>query len=455
MSDLGALALLYVEDEPDLRAQVETYLALHFGRVLTAGDGAEALACFEREKPDVVLSDIRMPGMDGLELAERLRELAPGVPVVLCTAFADVPSLLRAIEIGVQGVVRKPIDLRELRGAVARAAEPILARREIAALRGERLDLVSRQLGVSPAMRRLAEDVTRVAASGFTVLIQGETGVGKTRLASLIHTLSPRHAGPFIPLHLGALPETLLEGELFGYERGAFTGAERRRPGLFQTAHGGTVFLDDVDTIPPSVQAKLLTVVETGRFFPLGSRTPLQADVRVVAASNLDLAAEVAAGRFRQDLSYRLRDVVLTIPPLRDRPEDIPWLVDRFLLETSVELKSAPVSMTEEALAELKAYPWRGNVRELRSTLRGAILFSDGAVGVDSIRHVLEGNPSHGAQPQASAPQPPDSLLLSDLEAWGVRRALEVSGGKRMNTAKLLGVTYNTLRAMLERYRIE
>ena len=399
MSGLSALTLLYVEDEAALRQQVATYLGLRFGRVLTAANGVEALDLFEREKPDVVVSDIRMPGMDGLELTGKLRERAPTLPVVLCTAFADVSSLLEAIELGVNGVVRKPISLKGLLGAVTRAVEPVVQRREIEALRSERLDLVSRQLGVGSAMRRLAEEATRVAAS-------------------------------------------------------AYTGAERKRAGLFQTAQGGTLFLDDIDTTPPAIQAKLLTVVETGRFFPFGSSTPLHADVRVIAASNRDLAAEVAAGRFRQDLFYRLGDVVLTIPPLRERPEDVEWLADILLVETSAELGTPPVSITDEALAELKAAPWPGNVRELRSTLRRVILFSDGDVTAGAVRQVLAGDPAPKVPTQGSVPAPPESLLLSDLEAWGVRRALEASGGKRLKTAEALGVTYKTLRAMLDRYGI-
>ena len=302
-------------------------------------------------------------------------------------------------------------------------------------------------------MERLASEALRVAASEFRVLILGETGVGKTHLASFLHDLSPRREGPFLSLNAGALPETLLEGELFGWDRGAFTGADRRRPGLFQAANGGTLFLDDIDTVPLGIQAKLLDVVETGRFFPLGSSVPLQTDVRIVAASNRDLSREAAEGRFRMDLFYRLRDVVLTVPPLRERREDVPWLVERFLAEAAEDLGRPPFPVDEGAMELLAASPWPGNVRELRSALRRAVLFGDGAMTARVVRQLLEEAPCPGVEPP-DGPRLPGSFLLSDLEAWGVRRALAESGGKKTKAANLLGVTYKTLRAMIDRHGI-
>ncbi len=314
-------------------------------------------------------------------------------------------------------------------------------------------DFSSRRLGVSPSMERLASDALRVAASSFRVLILGETGVGKTHLASFLHDLSPRREGPFLSLNAGALPETLLEGELFGWDRGAFTGADRRRPGLLQTANGGTLFLADVDTVPLGIQAKLLGDVETGRFFPLGGRVPLQTDVRIVAASNRSLAWEAAEGRFRTDLLYRLQDVVLTVPPLRERPEDIAWLAERFVAEAAQDLGCPAASIDEDAMELLAASPWPGNIRELRSVLRRAILFGDGTVTAGLVRQVLGDAPGREAGPPGGA-NLPGSLLLSDLEAWGVRRALAESRGTRTRAADLLGVTCKTLRAMMDRHGI-
>ncbi len=455
MSGLSGLTVLCVEDEADLRRQICAAFVFEGGRVLEAENAAAALELFDRERPDVVVSDIRMPGMDGLELTVQLRQRAPGLPVILCTAYADVSSLVRAIELRVAGLVRKPFDLEELIEAVERAGKPVLQAREIEAMRSERVELAARQLGFGPAMRRLAEDAMRVAASSFNLLIQGETGVGKTRLAALIHGFSPRRAAPFISLHLAAIPETLLEGELFGHERGAYTGAEKRRPGLFPLAQGGTVFLDDVDTIPPSIQAKLLTVVETGSYSPLGSSTLYVADVRVIAATNLDLSTEVASGRFRRDLFYRLGDIVLRIPPLRERPEDVPGLATLFAYETAAELGKSPVPIADEALACLKACPWPGNIRELKSTIRRAVLFCDGVVDAPSIRRVLSTGDGLESPRASAVSELPPSLLLCDLEALGVRRALGVAAGHQARAAELLGVTEKTLRAMLKRHRIE
>ena len=453
MNSLHELSVLYVEDEAKLREQVTQYLELYCGKVLPVGSGAEALELFARWQPDLVLTDLRLGAMDGLELTQRLRDLVPLLPVVLCTAFVEVDCLLRAIELGVSGVVRKPLVLKELLAVVTRAAQPALQRRELEKLQQERLHSTRQSLGTGPAALRLAEEVLRAASCDFNVLLLGETGVGKTRLAGMLHRISRRREGPFLSLHVGSLPESLLASELFGHERGAFTGADRRREGLFEAARGGTLLLDDIDTVPSSFQAKLLEVVETKTFLPIGGRDREQTDVRLLAASNQDLAAEVTAGRFRQDLYYRLCDLVLTIPPLRERSEDIPDLAHWILQETAGELGAPPVQLEEGALALLQTGGWPGNIRELRSVLRRAVLVSDGRISVAELQQVWGGEAPPSSVSTGTL-APPASLRLVDLERWAVERGLQAAGGKRMKAAELLGVTYKTYRAMMERHGV-
>ena len=300
------------------------FLAAHFGQVLLARNGREALELFQQEKPDLVLSDIIMPEMDGIELTEHLRQLSPETPVVLHSAFSEVPYLLRGIELGVAGFVPKPCADEKLLATLQKAALPILQKKQLLGLENELLHSIEQMLGKGPKMRGIASQVVRIARSNYAVLIQGETGTGKSRLATIIHDLSARADKPFVTVQLGALSESLVAADLFGHEKGAFTGAERKREGLVGAAKGGTLFFDDIDAAPPAIQALLLQLVEEKSYHPLGSNRKAQADIRIIAASNKDLAAEAAAGRFRQDLYYRLATFMIEMPPLRAIPEDIP-----------------------------------------------------------------------------------------------------------------------------------
>lgn len=459
LKSLKHITLLLVEDEAEVRREAVAFLELYCGRVVQAADGREALALFEREHPDLVVSDIRMRVMDGLELARRLKERSPDTPLIFCTAFTETSYLLKAIELGAAAFVRKPVDSDELLTAIAKAALPVLQRREINGLSADLAASVAAQIGTGAAMRAAAELAAGVARTSFGVLILGETGSGKSRLAGIIHSLSPRREGPFVPVQLGAIPEQLAESELFGHMKGAFTGAERARSGLVEAAQGGTLFLDDVEACPPAVQAKLLRFVEEKRFSPVGGGAEKELDVRIIAASNRDLKEEAGAGRFRQDLYYRLADVTIDLPPLRKTPEAVVPLALQFLRETCDELGLDIPFVDTEAKAMLAALPWPGNIRQLKSAVRRIMLRAgthvtgaDVAAATDAPLSPL--SPAPQPETCGDATPPPFPCSMDDLEKWSLEQALRFCGSKRQKTAMMLGMNYNTFRRRLEKHGI-
>ncbi|MFA7536864.1 MAG: sigma-54 dependent transcriptional regulator [Desulfuromonadales bacterium] len=457
---LKHISLLLVEDQNLMRMTIGEFLADHFGKVHLAGNGREALEVFQREKPDLVLSDIIMPLMDGIELTEHLRQISPETPVVLHSAFSDVPYLLRGIELGVAGFVPKPCEHDKLIATLEKAALPIFQKKQLLGLKGELLQSVEQMLGKGRKMRGIAGQVVRIARSNYAVLIQGETGTGKSRLASMIHDLSSRADKPFVTVQLGALSESLVAADLFGHEKGAFTGAERKREGLVAAARGGTLFFDDIDAAPPAIQALLLQLVEEKSYIPLGSNRKARADIRIVAASNKDLAVEAAAGNFRQDLYYRLATFMIEMPPLHEIPEDIPALADKFLREACNEVGRKPRAISAEAIAVLQTHAWPGNIRELRNVIKHAAVMADDQLSPAMLRDILGGiapTAKSAADQDRFAESPPDHLPLkmADVEQWALKRALEAAEGKKMVAARLLDMNYYTFRRRLARYGMD
>ena len=443
------ITVLYVEDEPEIRKTTRAVLEMNFERVLSAADGWAGLEVFSREAPDVVVSDIRMPGMDGLEMMKRVRALDPDVPVILLTAFADTANLLQAIELGVFACVAKPLDVRRLFETISKAAVPVLLKLELETLRQREQSSLAFHLGDSPAMKQVIQQAQRVAGTNYSIIIEGETGVGKSHLAALIHGLSPRRQQPFITVNLSSLPEALVESELFGHGKGAFTGAVAAKTGLFEEANGGTLFLDDVDCAPHAVQTKILHVVEQKRFFPVGKTKAVEVDVRIISASNRDLLAEAGKGNFREDLYYRLGDLVMALPPLRERGEDITVLARKFLIDASRELDRVPPRLTSDIVLLLSQYPWPGNVRELKSVMKRAALFAGEVLNGADLENVMK------LSPRAESEGVP--VLLQTLDALkreAVTRALSATGGKKMEAARLLDVEYRNFKRMLEKYEL-
>ncbi len=456
MTDLKSLTVLLVEDENELRRETASFLELYCGKVIQAPNGREALALINAQKPDLIISDIRMPVMNGLELAACLKERSFDTPLIFCTAFTETSYLLKAIELGVAAFVRKPVDTDELLAVIGKAAVPLLQRREIEGVSDELMASMRVQIGDTPAQRAIVEQTARVARTSFNVLLEGETGTGKSRLASIIHGLSPRRDARFVTIQMGALPLNLAESELFGHVKGAFTGADRNRAGLAEAADGGTIFLDDIESCPPELQGKLLRFVEEKKFTQVGSTVEKRVDVRIIAASNRNLKEEALAGRFREDLYYRLADVTIPLPPLRDTPDAVVPLAYKFLRETCDELGRNLAFLDDEARSLLINTSWPGNIRQLKSVIRRAALKNGSVIGAADISiQPASADMVSSSTVGSTAPVPPPFPCSMDmLERWSLEQALHYCDGKRMKTAMMLGMNYYTFRRRLEKHGI-
>ena len=438
--------VLVVDDERRMAAAVAEALAVGGWRCTTCMSGEAALEVIAARPVDAVVTDWRMPGMDGLELLRRTQALSAGLPVLVLTAYGDVPSAVAAMREGAFDYLTKPIDNHELRARLARALEIRSLRRENHVLRHE---LGSRWaadiLAESESMRAVLDLVSRVAATRSAVLIQGESGTGKEVVARLLHVASDRVARPFVAVNCKAFAEGILESELFGHERGAFTGADRAHLGCFERADGGTLFLDEIAEVTLSFQAKLLRVLQEGEVLRLGGQRPHRIDVRIVAATNRDIRDELQAGRFREDLFFRLNVIPIAIPPLRDRRDDVLPLARHFL-QRHARAGGRPLTLSGEAAAQLMNHAWPGNVRELQNAIERAVVLARGDV-IGSEDLLLE--PMTLTMPRRSAGSLQDCL---DAAAAGrIRTALQTTGGRRAAAAELLGIDRTTLFRWMKR----
>ena len=449
--------LLIVDDEPDLRWVLRGLFEDEGFAVREAEDGEAALAAVAQSRPDVVLSDMRMPKLPGIGLLRALRRDAPDVPVVLLSAVEDLATAVEAVKEGAFDYQAKPFDPRRLVLAVRRAAEQRALKAEVAELRRARTAGVL-DFGQSRAAQQLRRTLELVGPqAGVSVLLRGESGTGKEVAARALHALSPSCGGPFVAVDCGALPEPLLESQLFGHDKGAFTGADRARAGLFSTADGGTLFLDELGNLPLTLQAKLLRALQERAVTPLGSNKPVPFRARIVAATNADLAAELSAGRFRTDLYHRLAEFEIALPALRERTEDIVPFARRFLAEANDELGRHVQGFTAAAEQTLRRHPWPGNLRELRNVVRRAALLC-GAAEIDGLDLEL---PVAAA---AVAPTPAEDVTAdtplanrlrhaSDtLEAEILRTTLVACGGNKAAAARALHIDYTTLHRKLKRH---
>jgi two-component system nitrogen regulation response regulator GlnG len=401
-----------------------------------------------------------MPRMSGMDALPEIKRLDADVPVIICTAHADLATAVRAMKLGAYDYLTKPFDVELLVLTLERALERNQLRSRIDELKrqGQGSSLADR-MGGSPAIGQVIQQVAQVAESNFTVLVQGETGTGKELVARAIHQQSPRRQAPFVAVDCGAIPETLVESELFGHERGAFTGAQTKREGHFQLAKGGTLFLDEIGNVPLATQAKLLRALEQREVHPLGSARAVPVDTRIIAATNAELEGGVKAGRFRADLYYRLSEFTITLPPLRNRREDITHLAQRFLDEVSMELRRPVRRVSDEAMAALLRHDWPGNVRELKNVIRKAALLASDVVTAEHIPALSSSMPI----PTRAAAEPGGEdlslrevaeLALVQAEREAIRHALEATKGNKSQAARLLRTDYTTLHAKMKRYAI-
>ena len=455
---LAQTRILLVDDEPEICWILSRALGEVGYDVATAETAQAALAAFETHAPEVVLLDLRLPDGDGLDVLRRLRELDEHAPVVMLTGHGTIESAVRAMKLGAFDYLIKPVHLEEVRVVIEKALE---TRRLVAEVQTLRAAMRERSgadelVGGSPAMEELRRFIARVAPYDVTILIRGESGTGKELVAHAIHGQSKRKRGPFIPLDCAALPETLVESELFGHERGAFTGATQRRLGRFELAHGGTLFLDEIGNLPGSTQMKLLRVLEDRAITRLGGRGQIPIDVRIVAATHVQFEEAIREGRFREDLYHRLNEFTIQVPPLRERLADLPELVDHFLRRIGEELGKAVPGVTPEALDALRAFPWPGNVRELRNALKRAAVLADGAIGRVDLPPEFRGQPA----PAAPAGGGPTTLkdvvrhVVETAERDLIVRTLERTRWNRAQAARLLGINYKTLYNKLKEYAL-
>ncbi|HXE76423.1 MAG TPA: sigma-54 dependent transcriptional regulator [Candidatus Xenobia bacterium] len=443
--------ILIVDDELVVRDSLGKWFVTEGYQVETVSSAREALEAITRQDFALALIDIKMPGMDGMELQQRLHEADPNLLIILMTGYASVETAVQALKRGAYDYITKPFDPDELVHLVSKALEHRQAKHEVARLQESLQEIFPRaeMVGQSPAMKRVYELVEMVAPTDATVLITGESGTGKELVARAIHAASPRRYMPLVVIHCGALTETLLESELFGHERGAFTDARFQKRGLFEMADGGTVFLDEIGEMVPALQAKLLRFLEEKTFKRVGGTSDIRVDVRVVAATNRNLEEEVAKGRFRSDLYYRLNVLPISLPPLRSHPEDIPALVDFFIDGFNREFKKNILGATPAALKLLQGYGWPGNVRELRNVIERAVLLAEGPRLEPRDFAALTAAPAPG-----TLELPPQGIDLEELERSFVIQALRRAGGNQTKAAALLGLNRDQIRYRIEKFGI-
>ncbi len=455
--------VLVVDDEPNYLVVLSELLRDEGFEVFTAQDGVAALEIVRQTDLDIVLTDMRMPRMDGLELLQQIKAHDRDLPVIVLTAYAEVEKAVAAMQAGASSYLAKPFSNEELVVGIAKAVEHHSLAREVRRLRSEVTPRAhfAGMVGKNPRMLQMYHLIEKVAPTPSSVLITGESGTGKELVARAIHALSPRADNPFVAVNCAALAEGLLESELFGHERGAFTGAAGMRKGRFELADQGTVFLDEIGEMAPSLQAKLLRVLQEKCFERVGGERTIAVDVRLLTATNRDLRDEVEAGRFREDLYYRLNVIHLHLPPLRERRDDIPALVVAFVVKYCQRLGKAPLELSSDALRLLVSLPWEGNVRELENTIERAVILAGDRIEAEDVQpdSVDTGRPG-GWEPTVDF----DSIIperlslaavLSTIEERMVRRALEKADQVQARAAEQLGITKSLLQYKMKKYNLQ
>jgi two-component system response regulator AtoC len=463
--------ILITDDDLSIRTMLQKVLERAGYSVLTALDGEEGVELAASESPDLILLDLGLPGINGIEALRQIKKNDPDMAAIMITAEGSIESAVAAMKAGARNYITKPFNTDEIRIIVAETLETVRLRREVHILRSNQRDAFdpNQIIAQSEAIKKIIRLSQRIAQSETTtVLIEGESGTGKEVIAKLIHYTGPRADGPFVPINCGAIPKDLVESELFGSEKGAYTGAAQTRAGKFEAANGGTLFLDEVGELSLDNQIKLLRVLEEKSFYRLGGNKNIHVDVRIVAATNRDLHKAIDEGVFREDLYYRLNVAGIYIPALRERQEDIIPLAEKFIKEFCGTFGKPPLTIEPEAEERLLTYAWKGNVRELRNTIERIILLEDGTElkghHLDFLqpprhnrRNVVQSPVSQvpAEQPSGAFKLPPEGVILDDLNKDLIHQALEVTGGNQVRAAKLLGLTRGTLRYRLDKYGIQ
>ena len=430
--------VLIIDDDNNLRSIVKDVLKTEGFITLEAADGPDGIKTFKANRPDVVLLDLKMPEMDGLEVMQELGRINPKVPIIMLTGFGDIPTAVEAMRCGAFDFTIKPPEFEKLVATLNRAIE----RKELEAeaKTGDAATSLSLQqmFGNSSAVRTVIDQINQVANTDFSLIIQGETGTGKSFAANIIHNMSKRAKKPFVRVDMGLVPEPLVESELFGYRKGAFTGADRNKAGYFEKAHSGTIFIDELENMPKPVQCKLLTVIDSRQVYPLGSTTPVDTDVRIIAATNKNIRQGVNLQDFREDLFFRLGEFIITLPPLRERVDDIHSLAAKFLIAACNELDKQVLGLTDGAIDILMQHPWPGNLRELKNVIRKAALLTEGdRIGKRHIEFLFRSQSDNTV-----------NTLRDDkkeLEKKKIQEALAMTKGNKKKAAEILNIGHSTL----------
>jgi len=445
------VAILLVEDEEAVRFALSEALAKQGYVVHPVTTAEEALARLDREPFDIVITDVKLPGLSGLEFVSRAKARHPGLVLIVMSGVASTREAMEALDRGAYDFFAKPFRLAELDVVMRRALEKRALQREVQELRArlEQRHALSGLIGQSGRMQEVLALLAKVIPSHATVLLQGESGTGKERVAEVIHRNGPRRDGPLVKVNCAAIPEGLLESELFGYERGAFTGADKRKQGYLEAADGGTLFLDEIGELAPPLQAKLLRVLESRRFMRVGGTQEISADVRIVAATNRDLESESKTGRFREDLYFRLSAFVIAVPPLRERPGEVLLLAELFARQLSQKMGTAAPLLAPDAVAVLARHRWPGNVRELRNAIERALVLAEG--GALKAEHL----PESVRKNEGPAPKGAMREQLADLELKAIEDAMAAEKGNQTRAAKRLGISRRALIYKLEKYGLK
>lgn len=440
--------ILIVDDEKDLRQALIDFLDSEGIAAIEARSGAGAVKILKTEHLDAILLDLKMPVMDGMEALGEIKKINPHVPVIMLTAYGDIPTAVEAIKCGAYDFTVKPPDFNQLIVTIKRAIERNKLQTEMRRA-NTAIDLTLEQtFGKSKAARGVIDRIKQVSGTDFSVIVQGETGTGKSFVAGAIHNMSGRAKEPFVRVDIGLIPDTLVESELFGYKRGAFTGADRDKAGYFETAHKGTIFIDEVENMSVHMQGKLLNVIERKSIYPLGSSKCTDIDVRITAATNKNITESVFKKEFREDLFYRLGEFVINLPPLRERVEDIPFFADKFFREACMELDKRINKISDDGMALLMKHAWPGNIRELKNVIRKAVLLSEGDVIAPEDIDIPIGDRRDD-----------DSISLKgvakEAEKEAIVKTLKLTNGNRSKAAKLLNVSYRFFLEKIKKYRID
>lgn len=446
--------ILIIEDKESMAQMLKETLELEGYEVIIARDGAEGIKRIKNSKVDTVLTDLKLPKKDGLEVLKTSKEENPLTPVIVMTAFGSIETAVNAMKLGAYDFMTKPLDTDHLLMLIKRSLENQRLITENMLLKDELSHQfgMPRIIGKSPVMLAVADNIQKVAPAKTTVLLLGESGTGKELFARAIHFLSPRKEHPFVPINCAAIPRELLESELFGYEKGAFTGAGEKKLGKFELANNGTVFLDEIGEMDMALQSKVLRTLQEGEIERIGGTNLIKVNIRIIAASNKDLEAGVTDKTFREDLYYRLSVFPITIPPLRERKNDIPALVEHFISKYSAEMKIAQKKITSDALNTLKSYSWKGNVRELENVIERSLILCEGdTITQEHLRFnaPLQDIPLDGTLDETA------KAALKIAESQRIKIALQDTGGNKSRAAELLKVSYKTLLTKIKEYKIE